>query len=250
MSLSGHLREMRNRIAVILVCLVIAFFVGFHYSSGIVTLLTDMGEVYGYEFVTLEPSELLLQYFSVALLMAVVITFPVILYQVWAFIAPGLRKNENRILILVMTFGLLFFVLGIVFAYKIMLPFMLRFLKEVSVGTTIKSTMSISKYVSFLLTIFIIFGIVFEMPVVTVALTQLGLLRITWLKAARKFVIILIFVLAAIITPPDIVSQVMVALPMLALYELSIAVCTVLDKHKRKPAGEDNEDSSENTQDD
>ncbi len=234
MTLSGHLKELRNRLVVIVLCLVVTFFVGLNFAPRIVDILTGMGSVFGYEFVTLEPAELLLQYFTVALLSAIILTFPVILYHVWAFIQPGLRENENKIFLLVITFGLLFFVMGILFAYKIMLPFMLRFLIQVGKGSAIKSTMSVAKYLSFLFTIFIIFGIVFELPVVTVSLTRLGLLKVEWLKKARKVFIILIFFLSAFITPPDAVSQVMVAIPMIILYELSIGVCTILDRKKRK----------------
>lgn len=239
MPLTDHLKELRNRLIVIVVCVVAAFLVGLNYADRLVTLLTDLGSQFGYVFVTLEPAELLLQYFSVALIVAILVALPVIIYNVWAFMRPGMNGIENRVFGLVIFSGLICFVIGILFAYKVMLPFMLRFLIGISEGTAIESSISVAKYLSFLFTIFIIFGIVFEMPVVTVSLTRLGLLKTSWLVKARKFVIIIIFFVAAFITPPDMVSQVMVALPMLLLYQLSIMICTVLDKRKKTDEDED-----------
>lgn len=242
MSLSGHLKELRNRIVICIVSLLVFFLVGLHYAPDFVNLLTDIGKTYGYQYVYLAPQELLLQYFSIALLCSVIISLPVILYHTWAFIQPGLKKNENTLFLLALFFGLICFVIGVLFAYKIMLPFMLRFLIEVSIGSDVTAQISVQNYVSFLLTIFMIFGIVFELPMISVLLTQLGLLKVTWMKKGTRFVIVLIFFIAAIITPPDIVSQVMVALPMIGLYELSIVLCSILLKiRKPKEETEDEE---------
>lgn len=233
MTLTGHLKELRNRIIICVVFLIISFLVGLHFAPDIVSVLTDIGKQYGYTYIYISPQELLLQYFSVALLAGVIITLPLILYQIWAFVQPGLKKNENGLFLTALISGLICFVLGVLFAYKLMLPFMLRFLIEISRGSEIHASVTVGNYMTFLLTIFIIFGIIFELPVVTVLLTQMGLLRVEWMRKARKFVIVLIFFVAAIITPPDIVSQVMVALPMLGLYELSIVICTLLLKFRK-----------------
>ncbi len=234
MPLSGHLREMRNRLLVCLICLAVCTLIGLNFAPRLVEVLTDIGRTYGYRFVYLAPQELLLQYFSVAFLSALCVTFPVILYEIWAFVQPGLKKNENLLFSLAMIFGLLFFLLGVAFAYKVMLPFMLYFLIHLGEGTGITASISVKNYLSFLLTVLVIFGIVFELPVVTVLLTQMGLLKIDWMKKGRRIVIVLIFIIAAVITPPDVVSQIMVAVPMLALYELSILLCSLLLKLRTK----------------
>ena len=233
MSLSGHLRELRNRIVVCVACLVVFFLLGLHFAPDLVDLLTGIGKQYGYEYVYIAPQELLLQYFSISLVTGVCLTLPVILYQVWAFIQPGLKKNENRLFLAAMLTGLFFFILGVLFAFKIMLPFMLNFLITLSKGSDITASVSVANYISFLLTIFLVMGLVFELPVVAVVLTQLGLVKVEWMAKARKFVIVGIFFVAAVITPPDIVSQVMVAVPMLGLYELSIIVCRFLQNRKK-----------------
>ncbi len=234
MTLAGHLRELRNRILVCVICLVVFMLAGLYFAPQIVELLTDIGKRYGYTYVYLSPQELLLQYFSVALLLAVCLSFPVILYQIWAFVQPGLKKNENSLFLMAMFFGLICFAVGVLFAYRIMLPFTLHFLIDLSKDTSISASVSVQNYISFLLTIFMVFGIVFELPVVSVVLTRMGLLQPEWMRKGRRLIIVAIFVVAALITPPDIVSQVMVAVPMLGLYELSIILCTISLKLKRK----------------
>ena len=172
---------------------------------------------------------------------AVCFSFPVILYEVWAFVQPGLRENENRLFMIALLAGLAFFVLGVAFAYKIMLPFMLHFLIGLSAGSDVTASVSVANYLTFLMTIFMIMGIVFELPVISVVLTQLGLLKVKWMRKARKFVIVGIFFVAALITPPDIVSQIMVAVPMMGLYELSIVICTLLLKSRKKTEDDEEE---------
>ncbi len=239
MTLTGHLKELRNRIIVCVVALFVSFFVGLYFAPSLIDFLTDMGRGLGYSFIYVSPQELLLQQFSLSLIAGVIITLPILLYNIYAFIQPGLKKNENRLLRVAFLAGIIFFIFGVMFAYKVMLPFMLDFLIKLSSGTGIKASVTVGNYVSFLLTIFIIFGIIFELPVVSVILTQLGLLKVQWMKSARKVMIVVIFVVAALITPPDIVSQIMVACPMILLYEFSIVVCTVLLKFKKKPLSEE-----------
>jgi sec-independent protein translocase protein TatC len=241
MSLSGHLKEMRNRIFVCLVLLVVAMLIGLHYAPRVVRALLDIGEQYDYTFIYVAPQELLLQYFSISILLAVCVTMPVLLYQIWAFVSPGLCKNENVFFLLAMIFGLICFGIGVFFAYRVMLPFMLYFLIDLSVGSGVKASISVQNYLSFLMTIFVIFGAVFELPVLSLLLTQLGLLKVSWMKKFRKIVIVAIFFVAAVITPPDVVSQVMVAIPMLFLYELSIILCTIFSKFRRKKVEEEEE---------
>lgn len=234
MTLSGHLRELRNRLVVCLVCLIISFLVGLHFAPQLVDFLTDIGKTYGYTYVYIAPQELLMEYFSVALIAGVCVTLPLILYNIWAFVQPGLKKNENMLFLSAMFFGLICFIIGIIFAYRIMLPFMLYFLIDISKGSGITPSISVQNYLTFLLTIFMIFGIVFELPVVSVLLTQMGLLKIKWMKQGRRFIIVVIFFVAAVITPPDIVSQIMVAIPMIGLYELSIIISSLLLRLRRK----------------
>ena len=234
MSLTGHLKELRNRILIVIAVLFAGLLICFNYAGPIVNLLTEQGTELGYQFVYLSPQALFMQYIKVALIGAVCLGSPVILYEIWAFIRPGLERKENFVFFFAMVAG---------FAYKIALPFMLYFFIHVNASTSIIASISIESYLSFIMTIFITFGAVFEMPVVTVILTQLGLMRPEWMIKGRSVVIVVIFIVAAIITPPDVVSQIMIALPMLLLYQLSIWLCRIF--RKRKIAGNEDEDEDE-----
>ena len=236
MSLSGHLRELRNRILVCVLLLLAVFALCLSFAPRIVTLLTDMGKRFDYVYVYIAPQELFLVYMNVALVGAVVVCFPVLAYQVYAFCSPGLSGKERTYISGALIAGALCFLLGVAFAYFISLPFMLRFLIQFTGEVDVSASISIQSYVSFLLTVFVIFGLVFELPVVTVLLTGLGIVKAEWLAKGRKVMIVIIFVLAAIITPPDIVSQIMVAVPMLALYELSIVLSRLVGKSKKSAA--------------
>ena len=236
MSLSGHLRELRNRILVCVLLLLVVFALCLSFAPRIVTLLTDMGKRFDYVYVYIAPQELFLVYMNVALVGAVVVCFPVLAYQVYAFCSPGLSGKERTYISGALIAGALCFLLGVAFAYFISLPFMLRFLIQFTGEVDVSASISIQSYVSFLLTVFVIFGLVFELPVVTVLLTGLGIVNAQWLAKGRKVMIVIIFVLAAIITPPDIVSQIMVAVPMLALYELSIVLSRLVGKTKKTAA--------------
>lgn len=245
MSLSGHLKELRNRIIICVICLVVFFLLGLHFAPNVVDTLTGIGKQYGYQFVYIAPQELLLQYFSIALVTGVVLSLPVILFHIWAFVQPGLKENENGLFLGAMIAGLFFFVLGVLFAYKIMLPFMLQFLIGLSKGGDVRASVSVANYLTFLLTIFLVLGIVFELPVVSVLLTQIGLLKVEWMRKFRKVMIVVIFFVAALITPPDMVSQVMVAVPMLGLYELSILICSILSRKKKQAAAQEEQEEEQ-----
>lgn len=245
MSLSGHLRELRNRILVVVILLLAAFMACLSFSPNLITFLTDMGEKYNYVFVYIAPQELLLVYLNTALVGALVVCFPVVAYEVYAFCSPGLKKRERTFFIASLLAGTLFFVFGVAFARYISLPFVLRFLIQFTGEVDVSASISIQQYVGFLLTIFVVFGLVFELPVVSVLLTGLGLIRAEWLRKGRKIMIVIIFLMAAIITPPDVVSQVMVALPMILLYELSIALSSLVGKRRREKLGDDDEEEEE-----
>lgn len=240
MGLTDHLAELRNRIIVIIISALIGFLVCFWFAPQLIRFVTDMAVGYGYELVYLSPTELSLQYIKVGLLGAVVIMSPIILYEIWAFLSPGLTAKEKKALFPALLFGLFCFVAGAVFAYKVMLPFMLQFFFNVNTNSDIAASISVENYLSFILSAVLTFGITFELPVVIAVLTQFGLVGPGILKRARKVAIVLIFLVGALITPPDVTSQIMVALPMIVLYQISIWVSTLIEgKRKRNEEGEE-----------
>ena len=232
MPLTGHLKELRNRIVVCIVVLAVGFGLCLSFASHIVTLLTDMGTQYDYHFIYIKPQELLLVFFSIALIGAVVLSIPVAAYEIYAFCSPAMDRKQRRIFILSLLFGGCCFCIGVFFAYRIVMPFMLHFLVQFSRGIEITNNISIGEYVDFILTVFIIFGIIFEMPVISVTLTRFGILKPEWMVMSRKYMIVIIFFVAAVITPPDIVSQIMVAVPMILLFELSIWLSRLVRRKK------------------
>ena len=234
MPLTGHLRELRNRVLVCVAVWLAAFLVMLSRAAKLVDFFLSIGEETGYRFVYISPQELLLEYFQTAFVFAVLAALPVILFEIWAFAAPGLTKKEKGGFLAVIVFGAVFAALGVFFAYKVMMPFMLQFLSSLDAGTGIEASISVQNYVSFLLSIFIIFAVVFELPVVSCSLTALGVLKAEWMKKGRKVMIVVIFFVAAVITPPDVTSQVMVAVPMIVLFEISIVLCSLIEKTKRK----------------
>ena len=236
MSVSGHLKELRNRVLICVIVLVVGFCACLGIAPRLVTLFTDMGQNFGYVFVYIAPQELLMEYFSIAFVGSLIISFPVLAYHIYAFCSPGLSEKERNYFKIGLFAGTLFFVLGVTFARLVSVPFMLRFLISFTGEVDVSASISIQAYISFLLSVFVIFGVVFEMPVITVVLTALGILRAEWLAKGRKIMIVAIFFLAAVITPPDVISQILIAVPMLLLYELSILLCRIIGKRRKKKA--------------
>lgn len=242
MSLTGHLKELRTRLIVCVAVLVIVSAAALSVSAVVVENLLGLGLKLGYQFVYLAPQELMIQYFKISILAGICVCFPVILYEVWAFMRPGLKKGESRFFLLAIVFGLFCFCVGIAFAYYITFPAMLYFFSTLNTDY-ITASISVEYYLNFLLTVFIIFGVVFEMPMLSVVLSRMGLVTPELLKKIRGGAIVVIFLIAAIITPSDVFSQFMVAIPMVCLYQLSILLSRLCAR-KKKP-GEDDEDDDE-----
>ncbi len=243
MTLTGHLKELRNRLIICAVVFVVGVVVSLAYADRLIDLLTAMGRDY-YEFVSIAPQEKLMQYFRVSILAGVVVTVPVAFYHIYAFARPGLKRSESTFFKLVMLLGLILFCVGVLFAYKLMMPFMLRFLSTGIEGAEyIQTTTSIESYVNLCLTMFIIFGCVFEMPLITIILSKMGIINPQLLKQVRGVAIVIIFFIAAVVTPPDIVSQCMVAGPMVLLYFISILLSGIF--YKPKEDDDDEEDDED-----
>lgn len=250
MSLSGHLSELRKRIIRCFFFFLAGFLLALNFAPNIVTALTDMGTKYGYEFVYIAPQELLTVYFQIAFVGGAITGIPEAAVEIYGFAKPGLYQKEQKAFRFTLLFGGICFLLGVLFAYKISLPSMLYFLIKFSVDVTVAAQISIQSYVSFLLTVFIIFGVIFELPVISVVLTLIGILKPEYLIKPRKIIIVAIFFVAAVITPPDVVSQVMVVIPMLLLYELSIVLCKTLTKRKKEEQVEGDSDDELDEDDD
>lgn len=161
---------------------------------------------------------------KVTLMAAFLLSLPHTLYQVWAFIAPALYQNEKRLVLPLVLSSVLLFFAGMAFAYFLVFPLVFKFLAGVTpVGVNMAT--DIDKYLSFILGMFVAFGATFEVPVVVVLLNRMGVVSLAQLRQARPYVIVGAFVLAAVITPPDVISQVLLAVPLIVLYEAGLWFC-------------------------
>jgi sec-independent protein translocase protein TatC len=177
---------------------------------------------------------------KVTLMAAFLIALPYVLYQMWAFVAPGLYRHEKRLAVPVIVSSVVFFGLGMCFAYFVVFPIAFGFFAGYT-PTGVQMMTDIDKYLSFVLTMFIAFGITFETPVIVIVLVRLGLVSLEKLRAIRGYVIVGSFVVGALFTPPDILSQLMMAVPLWLLFELGLLVARFVSVTKRDDGPADGE---------
>lgn len=178
----------------------------------------------------LRPFGQLMLYFEVAMVGGAILSLPNIFYQLWKFISPALRKNERRHISAIVIFSSLCFLVGIVFAYFVMLPMSLKFAAEFG-STQIKNIFAIDEYMSIIISIMLGSGVVFELPMISFFLTKIGILTPAFMRKYRRHAIVLIFIVAAFLTPsPDPVSQLILAVPLILLYEISIIISKLARK--------------------
>ena len=174
---------------------------------------------------------------KITLMAAFLLALPVVLYQVWAFVAPGLYTHEKKLVMPLVISSTLLFFLGVAFCYFFVFGQVFKFIQSFA-PKSITAAPDIEAYLSFVMTMFIAFGASFEVPVVVVVLARMGLVSIEKLKAFRSYFIVLAFIIAAVLTPPDVVSQLALAIPMVLLYEVGIWAAKIFIKHTQAPAEE------------
>lgn len=239
MTIAGHLNELRRRLFWIAAVFIGVSLVCFLFIEKFAALALAMSPEFS--FVYLAPSELFTSYLKLAFVLGLVFSSPFILWQIWAFVQPGLTEEEGKSALYAIVAGFVFFLLGALFCFLVVLPITLQFFYNFNGSTEITASISFNNYMNFILGMVVAFGIVFEMPVLSFLLARLGLLKPEWLVSARKYAILLVFIVAAVITPPDVVSQLMTAAPMLVLYEISIFVSR--KAYKERKAEDEDEDS-------
>ena len=232
MSVAGHLAELRKRLFIIVGALLGFSVLAFLGVETFVELMLGLSE--GFSFVYLAPAELVTAYLKFSVILGLVFSSPILLWQVWAFVSPGLEGTEKHSVKTAIVAGFVFFLIGALFCYAIVLPMTLQFFYNFNGSTNIAASISFNNYMNFVLSMLVVFGLVFEMPVLSFMLARIGILKGEWLRKGRKYAILLVFIIAAIITPPDVVSQLMTAGPMLLLYELSIYVALAAGKLRER----------------
>jgi sec-independent protein translocase protein TatC len=226
-----HLKELRNRILYSAISIAVGLVVGMIFGNLILEILIKpAGNV---DLIVIKIVENVSVYFKVSLMSGVIIAMPFLVYQLFAFVAPGLTPKEKRLVFTILPAITVMFVVGVAFAYFVALPPALHFLLNFN-SQIATPTITLDNYIGFVTRILLVIGLVFETPLVIMGLAQLGIVSPQWLAARRKWWLILAFVIAAIVTPtPDPLDQTIVAVPLILLLELGILLARIVYKKKR-----------------
>jgi sec-independent protein translocase protein TatC len=165
---------------------------------------------------------------KVTMMVALVIALPVVLYQIWAFVAPGLYQHEKKLVVPLVGSSYILFLCGMAFAYFVVFPTIFRVMAHYNAPLGAAMNTDIDNYLSFVLTMFIAFGVTFEVPIVVVLLVRMGILTVKKLRQIRPYVIVGAFVVSAVVTPPDVFSQLILAVPLIVLYEAGIIAARLI----------------------
>jgi len=235
-TLLSHLIELRSRLLIIAASVIVAFICLLPFSRDIFTLVSEpLREVLpGNAMIATAVASPLLTPFKLTFFAALFLAMPVILFQIWNFIAPGLYKKEKRFAVPLLATSIILFYLGIAFAYIVVFPLMFGFFTSVApAGVEVQT--DITQFLDFVTTIVFAFGIAFEVPVATVLVVWAGLTNVEKLGKARPYVFLMAFIAGMFLTPPDVISQTLLAVPVYILYELGIIMSRIFVKKTNNP---------------
>jgi sec-independent protein translocase protein TatC len=236
LTLIDHLLELRTRllravIAVAIVVIALAPFARTLYSTLSEPLVRHLPE--GSSMIAIDVASPFFAPFKLVLILGLLIAMPAVIYQIWAFVAPGLYRHEQRLARPLLVASILLFYAGCAFAYFLVFPVIFAFFTSMAPEGVAVMT-DISRYLDFVLALFIAFGLAFQVPVATIILVALGVTTPETLAKARGYVVVGAFLVAMLITPPDMISQTMLALPVLALYELGIVMSRIVVRRQKE----------------
>jgi len=237
-----HLEELRKRLIVCFIAVGVGFVLSYGFKEKLFQILTrPLIRVMqtGDKLIFTGLPEAFFTYLKVAFLSGIILAAPVIFYQFWMFVAPGLYDKEKRLMVPVVVLSTFFFVGGAFFGYFIVFPYGFKFFLGFA-SETIRPLPSMREYLGFASKLLLAFGVVFELPLIITFLARLGMVSVSFLKKNRKYALLLFFVGSAILTPPDVVTQIMMAFPLLLLYEISIIGARIFGKKNSEE--EDNND--------
>lgn len=243
----SHLEELRKRLVACAIAVGIGFVAAYFFKERLFELLVmPLKRVLpeGDKLIFTNLPEMFFTYLKVSFVAGLLAAMPFIFYEIWMFVAPGLYQKEKKFLIPFVISSSILFVGGALFGYFVVFPFGFKFFMSFA-NEYIKPLPSVKQYFAFSTKLLLAFGLVFELPVATFFLTKMGLVTDVFLRKQRKFAILLIFVAAAILTPPDVITQIMMAGPLLALYEISILVSKLAGRKKEDSEEEKEEKDSQ-----
>ncbi len=243
-SFLSHLFELRDRVIKAGLAIILVFFSLVYWAPDIFHLFAQpLLEALpaGGKMIVTDVTGSFFVPMKVTMLVAFIIALPVVMYQLWAFIAPGLYLHERKLIVPLVVSSYSLFIIGMAFAYFLVFPTVFKFMASYNAPLGAEMSTDIDNYLSFAMTTFLAFGITFEVPVVVVVLVRMGIVPLAKLKEIRPYVIVGAFVISAIVTPPDVLSQLLLAVPMTLLYELGLLVARF---YVPKPSTDDTQATS------
>jgi len=234
MSVIEHITELRKRLVIVVVFFFLAVIAGFLLSGPIIIYLQHTDEAKALTLNAFNLTDPLMVYMKFAFIIAFVITSPIILYQLWSFVSPGLYEKERKVTLSYIPISVFLFLLGVAFSYFILFPFVIDFMERISNKLDVNQVIGINEYFSFLIQLTLPFGLLFQLPVVIMFLTRLGIVTPMFLSKVRKYAYFVLLVIAALITPPELASHLMVSIPLFILYEISIWVSRATYRKSQK----------------
>jgi sec-independent protein translocase protein TatC len=222
MSLVDHLTELRRRLIWVIVVLLVTMGIGFFAASYLLDYLKSVPPASNMTWNAFSPWDGIRIYMQFAFVVAVVLTLPVILYHLWAFVKPGLRVEEQGATLKYIPFTVLLFLVGLTFSYFVVFRMAFYFTTGVNVSLNLTETYGITQYFTFMFNILLPVSLLFELPVVVMFLTRLRILNPKRLHKMRRYAYVILVVIGTIITPPDLISDLLVAIPLIILYEISV----------------------------
>ena len=247
-----HLTELRDRLVRAFIAVGIGFVAAYAFKEKLFEILTAplvkaMGESGNAQMIFTGLPEAFFTYLKVSFLAGIVLATPVLFYEFWMFVSPGLYRNEKKYLLPVVILSVFFFLVGSSFGYFIVFPYGFQFFLGFA-NETIQAMPSMKEYLAFASKMLLAFGFVFELPLVLTFMARMGLVTTEFLAKNRKYALLLFFVGAALITPPDVITQIMMALPLMLLYEISIIGARIFGKKSLEDMDDEEEEIPEEPQ--
>ena len=232
-----HVDELRSRLVKTAIVFVMALFAGFFVAEPIIKYIQYSDEAAQFTMNAFKVTDPLSVYLTVTFIVGLLLTSPMLLYQLWAFITPGLYEAERRATLKYIPYAFILFIAGILFAYYVLFPFVMKFMNSLANDLDITQTIGINEYFTFLFKLVIPFGLIFQLPVVTLFLSRIGVLNPIYMVKFRKYSYFVLFVIAVLLAPPDVVSYIVISIPLFILYEFSLVIAKI--GHKKYVVAEE-----------